>query len=376
TAWVGQRPRPAADALREAADLITEARRPVLWLGNGCNRAQAGQAALDLAETLRAPVLTTFNGIGAVPTTHPLVCGVLSRMGTGLSAGVLREADLVIAVGNSLNAVSTSRWTLDLPRIVHIDVDPATIGRYYGDRTVGVVGDADATLRELGTALAGHDTTARVGWIDDVQRRREAWWRRPEPRAAAPLSPADIVPVLRDASPDETLLIPDAGNPGVWSYLWEVRRTGTYIKPVGFGNMGFAVPAAVAAAAIDPERPVLALVGDGSLGMTLAELETLVRVPGRVCVVVLNDAGYGNIRQEQIVKYGPRTIGVDFGEVDYARVAEGLGLRAARVTDLTLLAKGVGEALHGDRPVLFDVPIDPDVNAWTYPAFQTTGTDE
>lgn len=376
TAWVGQRPRPAADALREAADLIAAARRPVLWLGNGCNRAQAGEAALELAETLRAPVLTTFNGIGAVPTTHPLVCGVLSRMGTRLSAGVLREADLVIAVGNSLNAVSTSRWTLDLPRIVHIDVDPATIGRYYGDRTVGVVGDAHETLRELSKVLAGGDTTARAGWIDDVQRRREEWWRRPEPRDATPLSPADIVPVLREASPDETLLIPDAGNPGVWSYLWEVRRTGTYIKPVGFGNMGFAVPAAVAAAAIDPDRPVLALVGDGSLGMTLAELETLVRVPGRVCVVVLNDAGYGNIRQEQIVKYGPRTIGVDFGDVDYARVAEGLGLRAARVTDLTLLAKGVGEALHGDRPVLFDVPIDPDVNAWTYPAFQTTGNDE
>jgi len=134
--------------------------------------------------------------------------------------------------------------------------------------------------------------------------------------------------------------------------------------------MGFAVPAAVAAVVADPERPVLALVGDGSLGMSLAELETLVRVGGPVAVVVLNDAGYGNIRQEQIVHYDNRTIGVDFGPCDYAWVARGLGLPAERTTGLEELAKHVGETLEGCSPALFDVPIDQSVNAWTYPAFR------
>jgi acetolactate synthase I/II/III large subunit len=376
-AWVGQRPRPDEVTLARAAARIATARRPVLWLGNGCARSGAGEAALELAETLRAPVLTTFNGIGTVPTTHPLVCGVLSRMGTSLSAAVIRDADLVVAVGNSLNAVSTSRWTLPLPEVVQIDIDPGTIGRYYGDRTLGVVGDAREAVRELRGLLAADPGAAaaaagRADWLSSVAERRAAWWQPPAGTAGrAAVSPAELVPALREVAPDDTLLIPDAGNPGVWSYLWHIRQPGTYIKPVGFGNMGFGVPAAVAAAALDPDRPVLVLVGDGSLGMTLAELETLVRVPGRVCVVVLNDAGYGNIRQEQVVKYGPRTIGVDFGEVDYARVAQGLGLRAERVTEVEPLVKRVREAFDGEGPVLFDVPIDPDVNAWTYPAFAT-----
>ncbi|MFC5831156.1 thiamine pyrophosphate-binding protein [Nonomuraea insulae] len=365
--WVGQRPRADAAALAGAAERISAARRPVLWLGNGCNRSGAGQAALALAEAHDLPIVTTFNGIGCVPTTHPLVFGALSRMGTNLSTRVVAESDLVIAVGNSLNAISTSRWTLPLPEIVQIDVEPATIGRYYAGSTLGVVGDAKDALETLAGALSGPVREERKTWLAELGGARTRWW---ESTPDGGMSPADIVRRLREVTPDDTLLIPDAGNPGVWSYLWEIRQAGTYLKPVGFGNMGFSVPAAIAAAVTDPTRPVLVLVGDGSLGMTLAELETLVRVGGRVCVVVLNDEGYGNIRQEQIVKYGPRTIGVDFGPADYAQVARGLGLSARRVTDLDELAARVGETLAGETPALFDVPIDPEVNAWTYPAFR------
>jgi acetolactate synthase I/II/III large subunit len=375
--WVVQRPRADVHALSEVTTRLADAERPVLWLGNGCNRSGAGEAALALAESLRIPVITTFNGIGTVPTTHPLVFGALSRMGTRLSSRVMADADLVLAVGNSLNAVSTGRWRMDLPHVIQIDVDPAVLGRYYGRRTTGVVADARATLEELRTALADRAdalSARRSSWISELQRAEELWWRDADGAEAATgadgLSPAEVVRRLRTASPDATLLIPDAGNPGVWSYLWQIRRPGSYIKPVGFGNMGFAVPAAVAAVVADPERPVLALVGDGSLGMSLAELETLVRVGGPVAVVVLNDAGYGNIRQEQIVHYDNRTIGVDFGPSDYARVARGLGLPAERTAGLDELAKRVGETLEGSSPALFDVPVDRSVNAWTYPAFR------
>ncbi|WP_037677336.1 thiamine pyrophosphate-binding protein [Streptomyces griseus] len=375
--WVVQRPRADVRALADVAARLEQAERPVLWLGNGCNRSGAGEAALALAESLRIPVITTFNGIGTVPTTHPLVFGALSRMGTRLSSRVMADADLVLAVGNSLNAVSTSRWRMDLPHVIQIDVDPAMLGRYYGRRTTGVVADARATLEELRGLLAERAdalSARRSSWITELQRAEELWWQEPDGTEAAVgtdgPSPAEVVRRLRTAAPDETLLIPDAGNPGVWSYLWQIRRPGTYIKPVGFGNMGFAVPAAVAAAVADPERPVLALVGDGSLGMSLAELETLARVGGPVAVVVLDDAGYGNIRQEQIVHYDGRTIGVDFGPSDYARVARGMGLPAERTTSLDELSKRVGETLEGFSPALFDVPIDPSVNAWTYPAFR------
>jgi acetolactate synthase-1/2/3 large subunit len=186
----------------------------------------------------------------------------------------------------------------------------------------------------------------------------------------APLSPADIVRVARDVAPDDTLLIPDAGNPGVWSFLWQITRTNTYIKPVGFGNMGFALPSAIAAATIDPRRPVLALIGDGSLGMSLGELETLARVGGRVCVVVLNDASYGNIRQEQELHFNGRTIGVDFGPVDFGAVARAMGVDGEVVSDLDTLRSRVQQALTTDSgPVLLDVPLDRETSAWTYHAF-------
>jgi thiamine pyrophosphate-dependent acetolactate synthase large subunit-like protein len=372
--WVHQRPRPDEACLAAVVAQVAAADRPVLWLGNGCKISGAGEVALAMAEELNIPIVTTFNGIGAVPTTHPLVFGPLSRMGTSLSTRVVAESDLVLAVGNSLNAVSTGRWKLELPEIIHIDVDPGTIGRYYGGRTTGLVGDAAASLDGIRVALgeqAEQLKLSRQSWIASLDEARTAWRQAPLDNVPVghDMSPADLVRRMREVAPDDTLLIPDAGNPGVWSFLWEIRQPGTYIKPVGFGNMGFALPAAIASAADNPDRPVLALIGDGSLGMTLAELETLVRVGGRVVVIVMNDAGYGNIRQEQILHYDNRTIGVDFGPANYAQVAQGLGLTAERVTDLDELAKKVEAAFAGNTPVLFDVPISKDISAWTYPVF-------
>ena len=373
--WVTQRPAPNEAVVATAAERLLAADRPVIWLGNGGNRGRAATAVLALAEALNIPVVTTFNGIGAVPTTHPLVFGAVSRMGTTISTRVLEEADLVLALGNSLNAVSTTRWRRVLPEVIQVDIDPAMIGRYYGEITTGVVSDITSFATALTSAIGDRATDERErrqSWISDLQKSKTEWWEATSVAPGdhmAPLSPADVVRALRDVAPEDTLLIPDAGNPGVWSFLWDVTQPNTYIKPVGFGNMGFALPSAIAAATIDRERPVLALIGDGSLGMSAGELETLARMGGRVCIVVLNDSSYGNIRQEQELHFNGRTIGVDFHEVDFGMVARGMGVAGEVVPDLATLVKRVGEVLRGDSPALLDVPLDRSVNAWTYPAF-------
>jgi len=381
-AWVDQRPTADQRAVAIAASKIAAAARPVLWVGNGAASREVSAAVLAFAEQFEVPVITTFAGIGAVPTSHPMTFGPLSRMGTELSTRVLHDADVVIAVGNSLNSVSTSRWKLDLPETIQLDLNPSVIGRYYADRTYGLVGDAASTITSLGSCLLERDDTsatvkARHEWVSGLCRAKAEWWQRAHSSAARaldadqdPISPADLVCHLRAVVPSETVLIADAGNPGVWSYVWEVQHVGEYLKPVGFGNMGFGVPAAIAAAVIEPERPVLALVGDGSLGMSMGELETLSRVGGRVVIVVLNDGGYGNIRQEQVLKYGPRTIGVDFGAAQYATVAEGLGIRAHVARSLKAAGELVADAFLAARPVLVEVRIDPSISAWTYPMFR------
>jgi acetolactate synthase-1/2/3 large subunit len=133
--------------------------------------------------------------------------------------------------------------------------------------------------------------------------------------------------------------------------------------------MGFALPSAIAASLLDPGRPVLALIGDGSLGMSLGELETLARVGGKVCVVVLNDSSYGNIRQEQILHFAGRTIGVDFGAVDFGSVARAMGVDGEKITNLDALCQRVRKVFEGSTPAVIDVPIDREANAWTFPSF-------
>jgi acetolactate synthase-1/2/3 large subunit len=373
--WVGNRPVAAAEQVSAVAERLLAADRPVIWVGNGGNRAHAADAVLALADALNIPVITTFNGMGAVPTTHPLVFGALSRMGTNLTSRVIGESDLVLALGNSLNAVSTGRWRLQLPEVVQVDVDPAMIGRYYSEITTGVVGDLAAFSTDLVAATAGRAAEAkaeRSGWIESLQQAEKEWWELSasrEPENEGTVSPAVVVRALREVTPADAVLIPDAGNPGVWSFLWEMDEPYRYIKPVGFGNMGFALPASIASVAAEPDRPVLALIGDGSLGMSLGELETLARTGGPVVIVVLNDSSYGNIRQEQVLHFNGRTVGVDFGDVDFAQVAKGMGLASKRVTDIDDLVETVKGAFAGSRPVVVDVVLDRAANAWTYPAF-------
>lgn len=373
--WVGHRPVAASDEIAAVAARVLAAQKPVIWVGNGGNRAQASDDVLALAEALNIPVITTFNGMGAVPTTHPLVFGALSRMGTSLTNRVIGDADLVLALGNSLNAVSTTRWRRALPEIVQVDVDPAMIGRYYAEVTTGVVGDLAAFARDLVAATAGEADASRArraDWIAELQHAERDWWQLSaslEDSTPGTVSPAVVVRALRDVTPADTVLIPDAGNPGVWSFLWEMDVPYRYIKPVGFGNMGFALPAAIASIADDPERPVLALIGDGSLGMSLGELETLARVGGPVVIVVLNDSSYGNIRQEQVLHFKGRTIGVDFQDVNFATVAQGMGLNGKRVTEVGELVDAVRDGFASGRPVVIDVVLDREANAWTYPAF-------
>jgi acetolactate synthase-1/2/3 large subunit len=181
------------------------------------------------------------------------------------------------------------------------------------------------------------------------------------------MSPAALIKALRQETPDEGILVVDAGNPGVWSHLWRVRRSARYLKPVGFGNMGFALPAAMAAALVDPQRPVVALIGDGSLGMTMGDLETVVRQRLPICIVVMNDLGYGNIRQEELVHYGDRVIGVDFVDVDYATIGRGFGIASRRADSAADLASAMKAILASGAPGLVDARIDPAVNAWTHP---------
>jgi len=368
--------RPAADqaSVSAAAELLFAAERPAIWAGNGVTLSGAGDEVLVLARALNAPIVTTYNGIGAVPGNDPMVFGPRSRFGTKVSKEVLTRADCIMAIGVSMNAASTSRWTLPLTRnLIQVDVDVAIIGRHY-PIVASIVGDARESTRMLAGALTPEALQAkadsRAAWLGELQAFRAAWMHEVFPASnakATPIRPQWVMQVAGKLLREDTIVVADAGNPGIWTHLLALPSVRQYMKPVGFGNMGFGLPAAIAAKLAAPDKRVLLFVGDGSLGMSLAEIETAVRERTPIAIVVLNDRGYGNIKQEQLHYFGPRYIGVDFTDVRYAEVAQAMGAAGERVSDPAALEAAMARALAADRPYLVDVLIDPAQNVWDEP---------
>lgn len=366
---------PCADprSIEEALDALLDAKRPVIWAGRGAMLARAGDVILEFARTLRIPVVTTYNGIGSVPGNDPMVFGPRSRNGTRLTKAILESTDCVVAIGNSMNAPSTSRWTMQLPKkLVQIDVDPTAIGRHY-PVSVAVLGDARDAIGRMATLLSSREdpaATARSGFLNEAQKWRSSWQREMHPADHAktvPIKPQWLMHEAARLIDARTTVIADAGNPGIWTHLLPTTRSGGYLKPVGFGNMGFGLPAAIATKLARPEDRIIAFIGDGSLGMSLAEIETAVREKTPVAIVVMNDMAYGNIKQEELHYFGQRYIGVDFTDVNYAGLACVMGAEGERVSQPGDVAPALERALSASRPYLVDVLIDPGDNVWKEP---------
>lgn len=364
------RPIPDPAQLRPALACLLAAERPLIWVGKGAILAGAGQEIMAFARWLGVPVITTYNGIGAVPGDDALVFGPRSRGGTQLSEQLVREADAVLAVGVSFNAATTNRWTLPIPRrLVQIDIDAEIIGRHY-PVAAAVVGDARAAMRGLLEHSAYPPPASYRGWLDHARALRDAWREKVHPAEHATSVPIKPQWVMHEAAAlleDDVIVVADAGNPGIWTHLLPIRHPRAYLKPVGFGNMAFGLPAAIAARLANPEKRVLLFVGDGSLGMSLGELETAVRVQTPMAIVVLNDLAYGNIKQEELHYHGQRYIGVDFTDVQYADVARAMGAAGERVTRPQDVKPAIARALASPLPYLVDFRIDGSENVWKVP---------
>lgn len=369
------RARGDVDAIARAAELLSKAERPAIWAGRGVLVSDATSAIVELAEALEVPMVTTYNGIGSLPADHRLAFGPKSRHGTKVTKQVVSDADLLLVIGNSLNAPTTHRWGVKLTEnVVQIDIDPANVGRHYPIR-IGIVGDAQSITMDLSAEVAKSAPSesvlaARRDWAERLRGEHRAWKEsvfKSEYATAQPIKPQYLMESIREAFPREAIIVGGAGNPGIWTNLIEIYDPGTYIKPVGFGNMGFALPAAIGAKLACPQQPVVTVIGDGSLGMCISEIETAVRENAPVVIVLMNNFGYGNIKQEQLVFFGPRYIGVDFSDIQFVDIAKAFGADGERVENPGDLPAALKRGLDSGKTYLLDVLIDPDENVWTEP---------
>ena len=355
------------EAIEAAARVIRASKKPMLWIGNGVKLSHAADEVTRLSKQLCAPIVCTYNAMCAVDESFENFLGARSRHGTQVTQACIEEADCVILVGSSLTAISTNRWSIAPKNVVQFDILPEQIGRQY-PVAAGVVGDAKASLQKLLAALEGFAGTPE--FLDEMFSRKAAW---KEALLSGPIADTERTPVppialqreLEKSLRENTVFCVDAGNPGAWTHYTTFPKGTAYMKPVNYGNMGFALGAALGCKEASPDREVVALIGDGSLGMTLGELESIAREKLAVTVLLVNDSAFGNIKQEELFKMGEgRYIGVEFPDYDYLSVAKAFGFDGCIVTKASQIPAAMEAARKSSGPYMIEVKLDGSFTVW------------
>jgi acetolactate synthase I/II/III large subunit len=336
---------PDQAAMRAAAALLRQARRPVLYVGGGVIKASAHAELLALAELAQAPVTTTLMARGAFPDPHPLALGMPGMHGCYTAVAALQEADLLVALGARFDDRVTGRLADFAPRarVVHADIDPAEIGKNRAP-DVAIAGDVRATIAGLTESLAAliaqdgpADTGAWLGYIEDWKRRFPLRYTQD---ADGPLKPQHVVERLSALTGGEAVVVAGVGQHQMHAAQhYSFTRPRSWINSGGLGTMGYAVPAAMGAQVGRPGELVVAIDGDGCFQMTAQELATCAIEHLPIKVLIFNNGFLGMVRQWQELFYEERYSEVELGTAipDYVKLAEAygcLGLRCERADDV------------------------------------------
>ena len=370
--------RPAADDVERAAAVLRSARRPVIVAGGGVILAAASAELTALAERLGAPVVTTWQGKGAIDETHELAGQTIGDTASSCGNELAASADVVLSVGCRFTDWSASSYrkgvTFAIPpsRLVQLDIDPREIGKNY-PVAAALVGDAKAGVEDLLAALgagggAGEYRTS--SYFEEVQARRRAWFERVERSSgsdARPMTMARAVREIQAGTAPDAIVTTGAGLPqGMVKQRWVTRRPRTHITSGGFSTMGFELPAAMGAQLAAPDRQVVSIGGDGSFLQTMQELAAVAMLELPLVVVVLDNSGWISIKGGQESFFG-RSAATDFirgGKVyepDYAAMGRAFGIAAERIDDPAALRPAVERALASRAPTLLHVRVERDL---------------
>ena len=340
-------PSPGPGQAAEAAAMLLEARRPVIWAGGGT--AHATEQIARLAEALEAPVLTTASGKGALPDAHPLALGAIAAQHPAVWE-YLSGCDLVLVVGSKLGANDTAGWKLPLPeRLVHVDVDPAVIGRGY-PAMLAMVSDARQALEALlhTVEAAGGERASRAA---EVAELRASFRRMMLERSEEAVS---LIDEVRAAVPPGGIIAGDVTIATSWAnLLLEVDHPTHYMKP-GSGALGAGLPMAMGAKVARPDSPALAICGDGGFMYTAAELSAAVQSGINVVALIVNDSKFGILEPQQIEQFG-RTTMVDLHNPDFVKLAESFGAYGVRIDTVDEVGQAITAAFAEERPAVVEL---------------------
>ena len=367
------RPRPDAGMVERAAQLLAKAERPVIVAGGGVIGADATAELRALAERLGAPVVTTWNGKGAIDETHPLAGQTIGDTGSTIGNALSGSADVILSVGCRFVDWSASSWrrgvTFAVPptKLIQLEIDEREIGKNYPVE-VPLVGDARAGLRDLLDALGSGEPSTRYG--DEIDRLRDEWQRQVEVKSGSDAVPTTMARAVREvqaATEPNAIVVTGAGLPqGMVKQRWVTREPRTHITSGGFSTMGFTLPAAIGAQLARPDRQVLAVCGDGDFLQTMQELSTAAMLGVPVCTIVLDNSGWISIKGGQEAHFGRSTV-TDFlrdGQPyspDFEAIGRAFGIHAERAVTPGEVRPAVERALASGGPSLVHVPVERDL---------------
>ncbi len=347
-------PEPPSEKVKKAAEIISGAKYPIILAGNGVVRASAWQHLADFAEKLGIPVANTFMAKGVVPFKHPTALGSAGLQANDYVSCGFSKADVIICVGYDLVEYHPHLWHPTRDRqIIHIDASPAEVDAHY-PVAAGVVGNIKHSLDRIAALTKphqGHPMRAlREALIEDMNQHAKD--------LDFPVKPQKIIWDLRTALDLRDIVVCDVGAHKMWmARMFRCEHPNTCIISNGFASMGIAVPGAIAAKLVHPERKVVAVTGDGGFLMNSQEIETAMRLKIAIVILVWNDGGYGLIDWKQMNEF-KRASHVTFGNPDLVKYAESFGAKGYRVERTADFKSILEQALADDTVSIIDCPVD------------------
>lgn len=363
--------------IQAAAQLIAEAKKPVLYVGGGIIRARASEELLSLAESTGAPVVTTLMARGAFPDSHEQHLGMPGMHGTVPAVLALQEADLLITLGARFDDRVTGKAALFAPhaKVIHVDIDPAEISKIR-TADVPIVGDLKDVLVDLDAAFRGEVESARPDiseWWSFLDGLRSEFPLGYAPTSDGLLAPQYVIQRIGELTGPEGVYAAGVGQHQMWAAQFiKYERPNAWLNSGGAGTMGYAVPAAMGAKVAEPERTVWAIDGDGCFQMTNQELATCAINNIPIKVAIINNSSLGMVRQWQTLFYDGRyshtNLNTGHGSIripDFVKLAEAYGCLAIRVEKEEDVDAAIKTALEtNDRPVVIDFVVSADAMVW------------
>jgi acetolactate synthase I/II/III large subunit len=366
--------KPNSKRVKEAAERIIAAKKPVLYVGGGVIRSNAAKELLQLAELTQIPVVTTLMARGAFPDSHPQHLGMPGMHGSVAAVGSLQQSDLLIALGTRFDDRVTGQLSSFAPEadVIHVDIDPAEIGKNRFAH-VPIVGDAKETIIELIAALKDEHKAGRTGnyeaWWANLNRLRTEYPLGYDHPTDGSLSPQYVIERIGAINGPDAIYAAGVGQHQMWAAQFvKYEKPGTWLNSGGLGTMGYAIPAAMGAKVGAPDKTVWAIDGDGCFQMTNQELATCTLNNIPIKVGLINNNALGMVRQWQSLFYNNRYSNTDLNSnrvPDFVKLADAYGCHGLRCETREEVDKTIEKALElNDAPVVIDFVVHKDAMVW------------